>query len=92
MKTNSPLTVFLLFVFIAFASSAFCQKNKPKPLDSTLEANSEKWKVKLHNGFGTGKPEFGPYTTSNVEKADSPVFKKEQKHLRIKTYINQAYS
>lgn len=48
-------------------------------MDSALEANSEKWKVKLNKGLGLGKPEFGPYTTSGVEKTDSPVFKKRTK-------------
>ena len=85
MKTKASLVVFLLSVFIVFGSSAFCQKNKQKPFDSTLEANCEKWKVKLHKGPGKGKPKFGPYTTSNVEKADSPVFKQRTKTGSYKT-------
>jgi hypothetical protein len=80
MKTNCKCVILLLLAAIICDSyTAFSQKNKPKPLDSALEANSEKWKVNLHKGFGTGKPEFGPYATSNVEKTDSAAFKKRTK-------------
>ena len=79
MKTNSP-AILVLFLFIFFdASPAHSQKDKYKFLDSSLAANSDKWKVKLHKGFGLGKPEFGPYTTSDVEKLDSAVFKRKTK-------------
>ncbi len=61
-------------------SVVFSQKNKEKSLDSTLEATSEKWKVKEHKGIaGIAKPEFGPYTTLVAEKLDSPVIKKKTK-------------
>ena len=60
--------------------TSFCQKNKQKPMDSVLEANSEKWKVKLHRGmFGMAKPEFGPFTTIDLDKVDSPVLRKRTK-------------
>jgi hypothetical protein len=69
---------------------SFCQKNKQKPVDSVLEANSEKWKVKLHRGmFGMAKPEFGPYTTIDLSKLDSPVLRKRTKEG---SYIGASYS
>jgi len=62
------------------SKTSFCQKNKQKPIDSVLEANSEKWKVKLHRPmFGMGKPEFGPYTTIDLNKLDSPVLRTRTK-------------
>jgi hypothetical protein len=77
----------ILFAFILFFAAcifknkpAFCQKNKQKQIDSVLEANSKKWKIKLHRGmFGMAKPEFGPYLTVSIKKLDSPVFKKKTK-------------
>ena len=64
---------------IAHHKTSFCQKNK-QPLDSSLEARSEKWKVKLHRGmFGLAKPEFGPYSTLDLQKLDSPVLRKRTK-------------
>ena len=60
--------------------TGFCQKNKQKRVDSVLEANSEKWKVRLHRGmFGMAKPEFGPFTTIDLDKVDSPVLRKRTK-------------
>jgi hypothetical protein len=51
-----------------------------KSLDSALEANSEKWKVKEHKGIaGIAKPEFGNYKTLVAEEMDSPVIKKKRK-------------
>ncbi len=70
---------YLLAVLILCSHSICAQKNKSRPLDSTLEANSEKWKVKLHKGFGRAKPEFGPYATTEIKKLDSPVFRKRTK-------------
>ncbi len=69
----------LMCLFISICGqSAFSQKNKEKPLDSTLEANSEKWKVIQHSKlFEIAKPEFGPYTTLVAEKLDSPVVRKK---------------
>jgi hypothetical protein len=69
---------------------SFCQKNKQKPIDSLLEANSEKWKVKLHRGmFGLAKPEFGPFTTIDLDKVDSPVLRKRTKEG---SYTGASYS
>ena len=71
--------IVFLAVLILYSQCLSAQKNKSAPLDSALEANSEKWKVKLHKGFGMGKPEFGPYATLNVGKVDSPVLRKKTK-------------
>lgn len=80
MKYHSLIKVLLITVFSIGPSQIFAQKNKEKPLDSALEANSEKWKVKAHKGlFGITKPEFGPYTTLLAEKLDSPVIRKKSK-------------
>jgi hypothetical protein len=65
---------------VLHTTSLQSQKNKQKFLDSSLEANSVKWKAKLHKGmFGLSKPEFGPYVTQDVAKLDSPVFKRRTK-------------
>ena len=80
MKNNSLSITLLLSVFMLNSFSSLCQKNKSTPLDSALEANSEKWKVKKRNGlFGMGKPEFGPYATTDAGKLDSPAIKKRTK-------------
>jgi hypothetical protein len=69
-------TVILLFC----NNVAISQKRKEKSFDSTLEANSEKWKVKEHQRItGLAKPEFGDYITLVAEKLDSPVNKKKRK-------------
>jgi len=48
--------------------------------DTGLLAHSNKWKVKLHRGmFGMAKPEFGPYSTQDLQKLDSPVLRKRMK-------------
>src|SRR4030095_16972994 len=76
------LTTAFLFsaALLFFNKVSRCQKNKQKPIDSALEANSEKWKVKLQRPmFGMGKPEFGPYTTIDLEKLDSPVLRTKTK-------------
>jgi hypothetical protein len=77
----SCIPAFLLFTACFFCcQSGVAQKKKEKPIDSTLEANSEKWKVKPHKGmFGKAKPEIGPYITIDVEKLDSPVLRKRTK-------------
>jgi len=74
-------TALLFCNALLFSSTgSFCQKNKQKPLDSVLEANSEKWKVKLHRSMmGMAKPEFGPFITNDIEKLDSPVLRKKTK-------------
>jgi hypothetical protein len=72
----------ILFSSVLFLGTkiSFCQKNKQKPVDSVLEASSERWKVKLHRGmFGMAKPEFGPYNTIDLKKLDSPVLRKRTK-------------
>ena len=80
MKTNYASTVLFFSVFLLCSYPVVAQKNKAKPIDSALEANSEKWKVKLHKGmFGMAKPEFGPYATTDIEKLDSPVLNKRTK-------------
>jgi hypothetical protein len=75
---NINITATILFIAaLSCGKISFCQKNKSKPMDSVLEANSERWKVKLHRGmFGMAKPEFGPYTTIDLDKLDSPVLRK----------------
>lgn len=90
MKTNCITLIFLGALLLFCRHVALSQKNKGKPIDSALEANSEKWKVQLNKGFGLGKPEFGPYTTSGVGKTDSPVLKKRTKtdsHLGLTSAI-----
>lgn len=79
------VVIFVLKVSILlFAACFFCwqtgfaQKKKEKPIDSTLEVNSEKWKVKLRKGFSI-RPKFGPYTTADLEKLDSPALRKRTK-------------
>jgi len=79
MKLPSINFVFFFLLFLSHSLALSAQKNKSKPLDSTLEANSEKWKVKLHKGFGKGRPEFGPYYTIEIKKLDSPVLRKKTK-------------
>jgi hypothetical protein len=65
---------------MVITNSSFCQKNKQKPIDTVLEAHSERWKVKLHRGmFGMAKPEFGPFSTIDLDKVDSPVLRKRTK-------------
>lgn len=78
---KKTLIVYLFtYSLVFFGDAAFAQKNKEKPLDSALEANSEKWKVKANSGlFGITKPEFGPYTTLLAEKLDSPVIRTKSK-------------
>jgi hypothetical protein len=72
---------FLMFIcpvilFCGFSSTLFCQLNE----DSAMLAHCEKWIVKQHKGlFGLSKPSFGPYTTVDVTKIDSPVIKKKTK-------------
>jgi len=79
MKLAYKNFAFLFLFFMMHSISLSAQKNKSKPLDSTLEANSEKWKVKLHKGLGKGRPEFGPYFTIEIKKLDSPVLRKRTK-------------
>ena len=80
MKEKSYLCGLLIASVFFCCHTTFSQKNKEKSLDSALEANSEKWKVKQHRGlFGLAKPEFGPYATLDAEKLDSAVIKKKTK-------------
>ena len=73
-------TTAVLFSAMVITNSSFCQKNKQKPIDTVLEAHSERWKVKLHRGmFGMAKPEFGPFSTIDLDKVDSPVLRKRTK-------------
>lgn len=79
---KNKISIFYAFttVFLFCSAASFSQKHKEKSLDSTLEANSEKWKVKEHKGIaGIAKPEFGNYTTVIAEKLDSPVIKRKTK-------------
>jgi hypothetical protein len=79
------MTIIYKVAILFFSGFMLCnaaitaQKNSKSPIDSALEANSDKWKVKLHKGFGMGKPEFGPYGTLDVEKLDSPVLRQRTK-------------
>ncbi len=79
MKMKYRDIIFLLLLFLLNNQAISGQKNKSQPLDSVLESNSEKWKVKLHKGLGKGKPEFGPYFTIEIKKLDSPVLRKKTK-------------
>lgn len=85
------LTTAILFSSLLLCGKiSFCQKNKQKPIDTVLEAHSEKWKVKLHRPmFGMGKPEFGPFTTIDLNKLDSPVLRKKTKEG---TYTDATYN
>ncbi len=54
----------------------FCQVDE----DAVVLAHSDKWAVKHHKGlFGLSKPAFGPYTTINMTKIDSPVIRNKTK-------------
>jgi hypothetical protein len=89
---KSKILIFYAFttVFLFWSTVSFSQKHKEKSLDSTLEANSEKWKVKQHQGIaGIAKPEFGNYTTLVAEKLDSPVIKKKRTDS---SYIEGSFS
>ena len=80
MKFKFSIFYSFTTVFLFFRKVTFSQKNKEKSLDSTLEANSERWNVKQHRNLtGIAKPEFGIYTTLVAEKLDSPVTKKKTK-------------
>ncbi len=81
MKNKSFVVCVFATVFIFLSNTSFSQKNKERPLDSALEANSEKWKVKEHKGIaGMAKPEFGLYSILAAEKLDSPVVRKKIKN------------
>lgn len=90
MKIISTTAILFSSVLLLSAKISFCQKNKQTPMDSVLEANSEKWKVKLHRGmFGMGKPELGPFATIDLNKLDSPVLRKRTKEG---SYTGASYS
>lgn len=81
MRTIPNLyTLSILFTLLYMsASGQFSQ-------DSLLLAKSEKWEVKKNKGlFGLSKPEFGPYTTNDVVKLDSPVIKTK---IKDSSYIS----
>jgi hypothetical protein len=72
--------LFPSLICIVLCQPVTAQKNKQGLLDPSLEAHSERWKVKQNRGlFGISKPEFGPYTTLDANKLDSPVLKKRTK-------------
>jgi ribosomal protein L19 len=80
MKNTVLIPYMLTAVFFFCSTISFSQKNKEKPLDSALEANSEKWKVKQHRPlFGIAKPSFGTYITIDAIKLDSPVIRRKTK-------------
>jgi ribosomal protein L19 len=80
MKNNFFMFYILTAAFLFCSTISFSQKNKEKPLDSALEANSEKWKVKQHRAlFGIAKPSFGTYITIDAIKLDSPVIRRKTK-------------
>src|SRR5438270_6923889 len=76
MKAQLTTSIFYLMLFCSIYVQVLCQQNE----DSLLPAKSEKWKVKQNKGiFGLAKPEFGPYTTLDVGKANEPTIKKKTK-------------
>jgi hypothetical protein len=80
MKIIPTTAILFSSVLLLSTKISFCQKNKQQPVDTALEAHSEKWKVKLHKGmFGMAKPEFGPYSTLDLQKLDSPILRKKTK-------------
>ena len=80
MKKNCFYNVLFIAIFFLSYNICFSQKSKEKPLDSALEANSEKWKVKQHRPmFGIAKPSFGTYATIDAKKLDSPVIRRKTK-------------
>ena len=78
---NNFFKPYILTMALFLGSSiCFSQKGKEKSLDSVLESNSEKWKVKQHRPmFGIAKPSFGTYTTIDAKKLDSPVIRRKTK-------------
>ena len=71
MKRKLCLLLFCINYFCCFSQQI---------QDTALLAHAEKWKVKLHRPmFGMGKPEFGPFTTIDLNKLDSPVLRKKTK-------------
>jgi len=81
MKKYHFLPVLYMTVFFLRLRPCYCQKNSPSPWDSTLESNSEKWKLSTRQKmFGNiSKLEFGPFSIASIEKLDSPVMKKKTK-------------
>ena len=82
MQENYVLSLLALTIsLIAACPEAFSQKNKTSPWDTALQANSEKWKVVVHQKmFGdASKVEFGPFSTISIEKLDSPIHKTKTK-------------
>src|SRR4051812_24576893 len=76
MKAQLSTSIFHMMLFCSICIQGLCQQNE----DSLLLANSEKWKVKQNKGlFGLAKPQFGPYTTIDVGKANEPTIKKKIK-------------
>jgi hypothetical protein len=74
---RAPLTPLLFYttLFCSAFTHVFCQQE-----DSILIMHSEKWKVKPNKGmFGLAKPQFGPYTTLDISKADARTVKKKTK-------------
>jgi hypothetical protein len=62
--------------FLCNTQFLFCQVNQ----DSVMLANSDQWRVKSNKGlFGLAKPDFGTFTTIEVTRINSPVFKKKIK-------------
>jgi hypothetical protein len=80
MKSFNKIINLVIFIF-SFYQYGYSQKNIPSPWDPTLEANSEKWKLKTHRKiFGNiSQLEFGPFNTALFEKLDSPVHKRKTK-------------
>lgn len=71
--------VILIGCILFLYGTTFSQKADMQ-LDSALNANSEKWKVKANRKmFGLASPSFGPYKTIQSEKLDSPVIRRRIK-------------
>src|SRR4051794_13645421 len=76
MKVELTHTISFIILLCFLCQHIFCQQNE----DSILLARSEQWKVKQNKGmFGLAKPQFGPYTTTDIAKAGAQTTKKKTK-------------
>ena len=71
----------VVILFFSCCRDGYSQKNFPRQWDSTLEADSEKWKLITRRKApgNISKMEFGPYSLVSIEKLDSPVHKVKTK-------------
>ncbi|NNV55370.1 hypothetical protein [Limnovirga soli] len=74
------MKLYLSAILIMFCCSTTSHLIAQSNQDSLLQAKSEKWTVKMHQGMtGMAKPVFGPYTTLDIDKADSAVIRSRSK-------------